>query len=141
MKNLEISKIFREIADILEIQGQSIFRIRAYQRAAQNLEGLTRDIEDYVKEDRLSEIPGIGKDLSGKIREYVSTGKIKAYEALKRAIPAGLLELLKIPSVGPKTAKLLSEQLKIKNLQKLRTAAIIWRMSGPFWPGSGPVSP
>ena len=64
MKNLEIATIFRDIAKILEIKGDNPFRIRAYERAAQNIEGLTEDIEGYIKEDRLTEIPGIGKDIS-----------------------------------------------------------------------------
>jgi DNA polymerase (family 10) len=122
MKNFEISRIFRDIAGILEIKGENVFRIRAYERAAQNIEGLTESIEEYVSADRLREIPGIGQDLSDKIKEYVNTGKIKAYEDLKKTIPAGLLDLLTIPGVGPKTAKLLYEKLKIKSILDLEEA-------------------
>jgi len=132
MKNLEISKIFREISDILEIKGENVFRIRAYQRAAQNIEGLTRDIAEYVKKDMLGDIPGIGKDLSERIKEFAATGKIKIYEDLKKSIPAGLLELLKIPSVGPKTAKLLFEELKIKNIADLEKAIEQKKLVGIF---------
>lgn len=122
MKNLEVAEIFRDIARILEIKGDNPFRIRAYERAAQNIETLSRDIEEYAREDKLTDIPGIGQDLSGKIKEFISTGKIKSYKELKRAVPEGVLDLLKIPSVGPKTAKLLYEKLKIKDIDALESA-------------------
>ncbi|MBI4972886.1 MAG: DNA polymerase/3'-5' exonuclease PolX, partial [Candidatus Omnitrophica bacterium] len=105
-----------------EIKGDNPFRIRAYERAAQNIEGLSEDIEEVAKDERLREIPGIGLDLSQKVKEYLKTGKIKAYEELKKKIPQGLLDLLNIPSVGPKTAKLLSEKLKIKDIPDLENA-------------------
>jgi len=132
MKNLEVSRVFREIAKILEIKGDNPFRIRAYERAALNIEGLTEDIENFAKEDKLTEIPGIGRDLADKIKEYLKTGEVKAYENLKKAIPQGLLELLNIPSVGPKTAKLLFEELKIKNLSGLEGAIRRNKLQGIF---------
>jgi len=132
MKNQEISAVFREIADILEIKGENVFKIRAYSRAAQNIESLSEDIEHFAKEDRLKTIPGIGHDLSNKIKEYLATGKIKAYEELKRSIPEGVLDLLNIPSVGPKTAKLLYEKLKIKDIQDLEKAIKKNKLAGIF---------
>ncbi len=132
MKNLEVSAIFREITKILEIKGDNPFRIRAYERAAQNIEGLTEDIEVFIRDARLMDIPGIGKDLANKIKEYVQTGKIKAYEDLKKSIPRGLLDLLNIPSVGPKTAKLLYEKLKIKNILDLERAIKKNKLQGIF---------
>ncbi len=122
MKNFEISGIFRNIANILEIKGDIIFKIRAYERAAQNIEGLTEDIEDYARQDRLREIPGIGVDLANKIKEFIDTGKIQTYEELKKTVPQGILELLLIPGVGPKTAKLLFDKLEIQNIQDLEKA-------------------
>ncbi|MFH1440798.1 MAG: DNA polymerase/3'-5' exonuclease PolX [Candidatus Omnitrophota bacterium] len=122
MKNIEICGIFREIANILEIKGDNPFRVRAYERAAENIESLTGNIEDYVQEGRLSEISGIGHDLAEKITEFVKTGKIKSYNELKKTIPKGLLDLLDIPQIGPKTVKLLYEKLKIKNLADLQKA-------------------
>jgi len=132
MRNLEISAIFHEIVKILEIKGDNPFRIRAYDRAAQNIEGLTGDIEDFIKNDRLTDIPGIGNDLASKIKEYILTGKIKAYEHLKKTIPKGLLDLLNIPSVGPKTAKLLYEKLKIKDISDLEKAIKKNKLQGIF---------
>ena len=132
MKNLEIGGIFRDIAKILEIKGGNVFRIRAYERAAQNIEGLSRDIEDFAGGGRLTEIPGIGKDLSERIKEFIKTGKVKIYEDLKKTVPQGLLELLNIPSVGPKTAKLLSEKLNIKSIADLEKAIKKNKLRGIF---------
>jgi DNA polymerase (family 10) len=130
MKNLEIAKIFRGIAQILEIKGDNPFRIRAYEKAAQNIEGLTEDIELLIKEERLEGIPGIGKDLAEKIKEIVKTGRLKQYEELKKSIPEGITELLNIPGVGPRTAKLLYEELKIKNVSELEKKAKEGRLLG-----------
>ncbi|MCX5703816.1 MAG: helix-hairpin-helix domain-containing protein [Candidatus Omnitrophica bacterium] len=132
MKNLEACKIFRDIANILEIKGENRFRIRAYERAAQNIESLPEDLDNFIKEDRLLDIPGIGADLSLKIKEFASTGRINMYEDLKKAIPEGLLGLLNIPSVGPKTAKLLYEKLKIKNIPDLEEAIKKNKLKGIF---------
>ncbi|MDD4900148.1 MAG: DNA polymerase/3'-5' exonuclease PolX [Candidatus Omnitrophica bacterium] len=132
MTNLELAATFRDIANILEIKGENVFRIRAYSRAAQNIESLSEDINDYIRDGRLSEIPGIGHDLSERIEEYASTGKIKIYEGLKKSIPEGLIALLSIPSVGPKTAKLLYEKLKIKNIAGLEKAISANKLQGLF---------
>jgi len=119
MKNQEIAEIFNKIADILEIKEENIFRIRAYRRASQNIGSLTKDVEDIIKEEKLEDIPGIGKDLAKKIDEYVKTGKMKFYEDLKKEIPKGMLAFMDIPGVGPKTAKVIYEDLKIKNIEDL----------------------
>ena len=132
MKNLEIASVFRDIAGILEIKGDNVFRIRAYERAAQNIEGLTEDIEHYIDENTLTSIPGIGKDLEEKIKEYARTGKIAFFEDLKKTVPEGLLDLLKIPSVGPKTAKLLYDELHIKGIADLEKAIRKNKLEGVF---------
>ena len=101
MKNKEVAEIFREIAEILEIQEENPFRIRAYFKAAQNVESLGRDIAEVTEKDELEKIPGIGKDLSEKIKEIVKTGKLKFYEKLKDKIPEGLTILMSVPGLGP----------------------------------------
>ncbi len=130
MKNLEIAKIFMEIADLLEIKDENPFRIRAYRRAAQNLESLTRDIAEEAEKGTLEEIPGIGKDLASKIEEYLGSDKIQFYEKLKEEIPAGLLELVKIPGVGPRTARLLYERLNIQGIDELEKMAREHKLEG-----------
>jgi len=132
MKNFEIADKFRQMAKILEIKGDNPFRIRAYEKAAQNIESITEDITNYIKEDKLTTIPGIGKDLAEKIEEIVKTGTFKALQDLQKTIPEGLLDLLNIPSVGPKTAKLLYEKLKIKNISDLEKAIAKNKLEGLF---------
>lgn len=129
MKNQEIAGIFNEIADLLEIKGENPFRIRAYRRAAQNIEGLAKDVAGLSKEELL-EIPGIGHDLADKIQEYITTGKIKSHEDLKKEVPEGLAALLTVPSLGPKTAKLLYERLKIKDIDELEHLAREHKLTG-----------
>ncbi len=123
MKNREVAEIFNNIADILEIKEENPFRISAYRKAAQNIESLPKDIETVARKKKLTAIPGIGKDLAGKIEEYISKGKIKLYEDLKRSVSKPVLELMAIPGVGPKTAKLLSEKLKVHSIKDLEKKA------------------
>ncbi len=119
MRNLEIAAVFNQIADLLEIQGANPFRVRAYRRAAQNLEGLTGNIEVITKEGKLREIPGIGEDLANKIDEYLRTGGLEFHEQLKKDVPPGLARMVEIPSVGPKTAKQIYDQFRIQTLEEL----------------------
>jgi DNA polymerase (family 10) len=130
MKKLEMAKILNQIADLLEIKEENPFRIRAYRRAAQNLERLSQDLEDLTRTDRLTEIPGIGYDLSLKIKEFLSTGKVKLHQKLIKESPKGLLELMAVPTIGPKTAKLLSEKLNIKGIDDLEKCARSHKIAG-----------
>lgn len=130
MKNQEVAKIFNDIADILEIKGENPFRIRAYRKAAQNIESLTEDVKTLAEKKGLEGIPGIGKDLAQKIEEIITTGKLKFYQDLKKEIPEGLADLLSVPSLGPKTAKLLYDELKIKNIEELEKAAKAHKLLG-----------
>ncbi len=129
MKNQEIARIFNEIADILEIKGENPFRIRAYRRAAQNIDGLPRDVAGLSATELLS-IPGIGQDLAGKIQEYITTGKISAHEELKKEIPEGLTLFLTVPGLGPKTAKLLYERLNVRTVEELEALAREHKLTG-----------
>jgi DNA polymerase (family 10) len=122
MKNQEVSRIFNDIADLLEIKGDNPFRIRAYRRAAMNIEGLSRDVAETSR-DELLEIPGIGKDLAGKIEEYLKTGKIQSFEDLKKEMPETLSVVLSVPSLGPKTAKLLFDELNVTDIDTLEQLA------------------
>lgn len=119
MKNQEIANIFKEIVKILEIKGENPFRIRAYERAARNIEALSEGIEILIEEDRVKDIPGIGKDLEGKIKEISDTGKLKYLDELKKDVPQGIIDMLRIPGVGPKTAKILHDELGILDLVML----------------------
>ncbi len=123
MKQHALAALFTQLADLLEFQGANPFRIRAYRKAAQNLESLSEDIEQLDQQERLRDIPGIGEDLSSKIHEYLTTGKIHELNRLKRTVPPGVLDLMTVPSVGPKTTKLLYERLHITSVAQLERAA------------------
>lgn len=123
MKNAEVAAFFEDIASLLEIKNDNPFKIRAYRRAAQNIITMTEDIEAVAKEGRLEDIPGIGKDLAAKIREIITTGRLKHYEELKKKVPPPILDLMAIPGVGPRTATILYEKLNVKNIAQLEKAA------------------
>jgi len=119
VRNLEISFVFNQIADLLEIQGANPFRVRAYRRAALNIEGLADNIETLSLQGTLRNVPGIGEDLANKIDEYLRTGKIAFHEDLKKEVPPGLAKLVEIPSVGPKTAKEIYDRFRIETIEDL----------------------
>jgi DNA polymerase (family 10) len=129
MKNQQIAKIFNEIAELLELKGENVFRIRAYRRAAQNMDTLSKDVST-LSEEELIAIPGIGKDLAGKIHEYLETGKMNKHDELKKEIPEGVLQLLSVPGLGPKKAKMLFEKLKIKGVDDLEAAIRKGKLTG-----------
>ena len=129
MKNHDIARIFSEIADIQEFRGYDIFKIRAYRRAALNLEGMSKEV-DALSHKELLEIPGIGKDFAAKIEEYLATGKIEVHEKLKEEVPLGMRELLVIPGLGPKTARLLYDKLGVKGIDDLERLAAEHRLAG-----------
>ena len=115
----KVTQIFREMADLLAIKGENPFRVRAYEKAADVLEHLSGDLQDLHNEGKLEKIPGLGKGMCEKISTLLNTGRLPAYEELKKEIPAGVRELLLIPEVGPKTAKLLYEEAKVKSIEDL----------------------
>lgn len=129
MKNREIGRIFSEMADILEFKGDNPFKIRAYRRASLNLESLPRGVEELTP-DELREVPGIGAELASKIEEYLKTGRIAAFERMKEVIPPGLVTLLSIPGMGPKTALMLYEKLGIRTIDDLEEAVRCGRLDG-----------
>lgn len=122
LKNLELSRIFEQIARILKIKGENTFKIRAYEKIALVLENLPIEIETIYRQGGLNDIPGVGEGIAKKIEESLTTGKLEYYEKLKDTIPSGVIELLDISEVGPKTAKLLYEELGVDNIDKLEKA-------------------
>ena len=130
MKNAEIVGLFNEIADFLEIKEENPFRVRAYRRAAQAVEGLPEDISSVADRGGLLNIPGIGKDLAAKIQEYLDRGSVAYLTGLRQEIPPGVLELMGIHGVGPKTAKLLYEQVGVDSVEKLEELAKEHKLAG-----------
>jgi DNA polymerase (family 10) len=122
--NADIAADFDELADLLEIEGANPFRIRAYRNAARTLRDLPQDVAAMLaKGEDLTELPGIGKDLAAKIREIVETGTAAMLEEHRKTVPATLVELLKIPGIGPKRVKVLYHDLGVRTLDQLQKAA------------------
>jgi len=122
MKNSEVAKVFEDIADLLELKGENVFKIRAYQKAVRSIEHLPVEVEQLVAKDELKGIPGVGEAITKKITELVTTGHLGYYEKLKAEFPEGISTLLDIPGIGPKTAMLLSSELGIRSVDELETA-------------------
>ena len=121
VQNAEIAAMFDQAAELLEIEGENQFRVRAYRRAARVVEGLPQSVKTLLSAGRdLSELPGIGKDLAGKIAEIVDTGHFKLLDSLKKKLPGELGEIATLPGLGPKRVKLLHDKLKVSTLNDLR---------------------
>ena len=122
MRNDDIARVLDEIAEMLEIRGENFFRIRAYRNAARTVRDHPIALADMPRAD-LSEIPGIGEDLAGKIGTLLDRGEIPLHAELMKAISPGLLELRHLPGLGPKRIKLLADRLKIRDRGDLERAA------------------
>ncbi len=122
MINEEIADIFEKMSRVLAFKGANRFRALAYERAARSLRGLDQDLTELAREEKLEEIPGIGKDLAGKIEEFIKTHRIRLYDQERRDAPEGLIALMDIPGLGPKTLSLLHEKYRISDLDDLRRA-------------------
>ncbi len=131
MKNAEAAKILYEIADLLEIKGVD-WKPNAFRKAAKVIESLSDDIEEIYKKlglDGLMQIPSVGEGIAKKLEEFLKTGKIKDLEELEKSIPEGVVQLMRIPSIGPRKAWRLFKELKITNLEMLEKAAKAGKMS------------
>ncbi len=129
MDNREIAAIFYEVADILDLQGVA-FKPNAYRRAARSIEALEEDISKIAAEGKLAEIPGVGESVAKKIEEIIRTGQLSYLRKLRDEVPSGLVEMLSIPDMGPKTAMMLNRELGIENLDQLKKAAEEHRLRG-----------
>lgn len=129
MSNKEIAQILQEIAEMMELKGDNPFKIRAYYNGARIVDGLSQDIGQIVKEGTLREIKGIGEGLASAITELVKKGKCAVHQELKKSLPKGILNILSIPGLGPKRAKLLYDQLGVKSIAELEEACHKNRLS------------
>ena len=122
MTKPEIAEVFEEIGQMLELRGDNPFRVRAYYNAARIVDTLQEDLHQLVAENRLTDIKGIGPDLAGKITELVTTGHLRFHNELKAPLPAGLMDILRIPGLGPKKTKVVYDKLKVDSIEKLEAA-------------------
>ena len=130
MENIDVARIFDEIADVLELKNENPFRIRSYRRGARVVRDLAEDVKTLVADGRLETVSGIGESLAEKIEEIVGTGTCKAYEDIKRDAHYPLLELLRIPGVGPKLAVRLHQELGVRTVDDLEQAARAGKLHG-----------
>jgi DNA polymerase (family X) len=122
-RNGDVARLLEDIGDLLEIKGEQPFRVNAYRNAARRIEGLREPIEVMHAESRLRTIQGVGEALEQKIGEFLSTGSLQYYENLRAQFPPGLVELLQVPGLGPRKARLVYDQLGIGSLAELEAAA------------------
>lgn len=123
MQNPDAAKLLDEVADLLEIQGANGFRVRAYRTAARTVRDLPQPVADLVHQGSdLTELPGIGADLAEKIATIVKNGSLPLHRQLTRKVPSGLLDLLRIPGLGPKRVSLLHTRLHVRGAATLRKA-------------------
>ncbi len=123
MKNDTIASHFELLADLLEIQGANPFRIRAYRNGARTISSTSESLDDMVRSGTdLTELTGIGKDLARQITEIVTTGQHAALEELRKVIPGGVLDMLRIQGVGPKKVSVFFNDLGLKSLTDLKAA-------------------
>jgi DNA polymerase (family 10) len=123
MRTADVARVLDEFGDLLEIRGENPFRCRAYHNAANALRGLPDDLPERIADGRLAEVPGIGETMLDKITQFVTTGRIPAFDALKRETPPSLVALLRVPGLGPRKIQTLYKELKVESLADLRKAA------------------
>ena len=129
--NEQIAELFENMGSLLEMKGDTIFKIRAYQRAARTIEQLSSPLTQAVEDgEDLTKIPGVGKAISEKIAEFIGTGQVAAYQRLLEELPPGVLDLKDIPGIGPKTAVAIGVELGISTVEGVAEAAADGRLAG-----------
>jgi DNA polymerase (family 10) len=123
LTNRQIADVFYAIADTMEVLGEDVFRSRAYRRAGDAILSLPAPLATLRERDELTSVPGIGKAIADKIGELLDTGQLQFYEKLRAKVPAGVLELLRVPNIGPRTAGKLYSDLGITSIADLKVAA------------------
>src|SRR3989441_1672338 len=121
--NDAIAKVLDEIGDLIELKGENVFRAVTYRAAARSIRDLREPLTKLVEERRLKEIPKVGSSVSEAIEQIVATGRSKRHDELQAAVPPGLLTLLRVPGVGPATARTIYDGLKITTIEELEEAA------------------
>src|ERR671935_2950878 len=123
MKNAEIAAAFDELGDLYELDGAVVYRVVAYRNAAKAIRDSAASVEELSRAGRVEELPGIGRTIAEKITALLETGTIPSAEKLKAKFPPGLVEITRIPGLGPKRARKLFDELGISSLDELRAAA------------------
>ena len=122
-RNQDLAEQFELLADLLELDGADAFRLSAYRRAADRIRESSASVARLALDGRATQIPGIGGTIQDKIAEYAETGDLRAIAKLRDRVPVGLVQMMKVPGLGPKTARRLWQELGIDTLDGLRAAA------------------
>ena len=131
--NEELARLFSEMAELLVLTGETGFRVRAYDRGARALSGHGADLSK-LSEQELAAIPGVGKAIAAKVREYLDTGRVAKLEELRAQVPPGLRALVRVPGLGPAKARLVHERLGVSSPEELAEAVAAGRVAGlPGW--------
>ncbi|HEY3079854.1 MAG TPA: DNA polymerase/3'-5' exonuclease PolX [Chloroflexota bacterium] len=120
--NYEVAAMLREIADLLEVKGEMPFKINAYREAGRQLEVHPEDVAALATQGRLRQVPGVGAAIAQKVDEYVSSGRLGFLERLQHEVPPTLVELLRVPGLGPKKIRMLHDQLGVASIADLEAA-------------------
>ncbi len=128
--NTEIAEKLREIYQLMQLAGENRFRAIAFDRAAQTIESLNEDINDYIENDTLTDIKGIGNSIAEDIKSYAGTGEIEVLVALRERIPEGVIQWLNISGLGPKNIAKIHKELDISTLKELKEACKDGRVAG-----------
>jgi DNA polymerase (family 10) len=126
--NAAVADAFDEMAELLAIRGESPFRVRAYQRAASVVRSQPYALAELRATMAFDELPGIGPELAAKLDEFLASGKLRALELLRRQVPSGLRDLLRLPALGPVRVRALYAKLAVRNPEDLRAALAAGRV-------------
>src|SRR5262249_4648983 len=125
----QIVEVLETIATLLELQEENPFKIRAYTNAARSIETWGGNLRELAEENRLEEIPGVGKAIAGKISQLVLTGSSQFYDELRAQFPPDILELFSLPGLGAKKIKALYEKLQVSSIADLAQACAAGRVA------------
>src|SRR5713226_5697786 len=121
--NAEVAAMLNRVADLLEIRGENFFKIRAYREAVRQVDNLTTEVASLLQAGTLKDVPSIGPAIEKKIAEFVATGQLEFLRNLEAEVPPALLDLARVPGLGPRTAKEIYDGLGITTLESLEAAA------------------
>ncbi len=130
MLNVQLSELFEQMADLMEIRGENPFRVNSFRRAARTIGDLASDIAQLAAQNRLRELPGIGQGMADRILEFIQSGRIQEFDQIKAELPPGLLDLLGIPGLGPKKVALIWNQLSVDSVAGLRKVIANGQLAG-----------
>ena len=123
LDNDAVAHVLDEIADLLELKGENVFRAVTYRAAARSIRDLREPLAELIEQKRLKEIPKVGPSVGEAVEQLVATGRSIRHEELQAAVPTGLLTLLRVPGVGPATARTIYDHLRITTIDELEQAA------------------